>query len=47
MLLPHALTALRTIVSVYNTVAHELAAAVGLFSGASRLRSSNWLVKFT
>ncbi len=47
MQLPHAMTALRTIVSVYNTVAHELDAAVGLFSSASPLRSPNWLVKFT
>lgn len=46
MQLPHALTALRAIVSVYNTVAHELDQSLGLFVGASPLRAPGDLVDY-
>ncbi len=46
MQLPHAITALRTIVSVFNTVAYELDDAVGLYSKASPLQSPNDLVTY-
>ncbi len=46
MQLPHTLTALRAIVSVYNTVAYELDQALGLFAVMSPLRAPGELVDY-